>query len=261
VADRYWAWTIHTEMTAAFLGAAYAAGSVLSVLSLRQHRWSRIRVPLLTVLAFTVLTSVATVVHLHRLLLLEGGPIARAAAWIWLAVYLLVPLWCAVVVYRQEAVPRRPVAHRRPMPRWLMVLLGVEGAVLFAAGAVLFVGGLTVHHHMSAAGDFWPWDLTPLSAMVIGAWLLAFGLASALVIQQRDLACLSVSAITYTVFGALELVAVVWYWPQVDPADPWLWGYLLLLVAVVLTGAFGWRAAQAPEPDDAAAEAAEAPVG
>ena len=44
VADRFWAWTIHTEMTAAFIGAAYAAGFVLSVLALRQDRWSRIRI-------------------------------------------------------------------------------------------------------------------------------------------------------------------------------------------------------------------------
>ena len=257
VADRYWAWTIHTEMTAAFLGAAYTAGFVLSVLSLRQDRWSRIRVPLLTVTAFTVLTSVATVVHAHRLHLMEGGPIARGAAWVWLAVYLIVPLLCAVVVYRQEAVPRRALAHRRPMPQWLRVLLGVEGAILFVAGAVLFGGALTVHHHMSSVGDFWPWDVTPLSSMVIGAWLIAFGLASALVIQQRDLACLSVSAVTYTVFGVLELVAVIWHWPQVSASDPWLWGYLAVLVSVVLTGGFGWRAARSVDDGEAAPAGAQ----
>src|SRR5215211_5412088 len=73
VADRYWAWTIRTELTAAFLGAAYAAGFVLSVAALRQHEWSQIRVPLLTVTAFTWLTAIPTLVHLHRLHLLSGG--------------------------------------------------------------------------------------------------------------------------------------------------------------------------------------------
>ena len=48
VADRYWAWTIRTELTAAFLGAAYGAGFVLAVASLRQDDWSRIRVPVVT---------------------------------------------------------------------------------------------------------------------------------------------------------------------------------------------------------------------
>jgi hypothetical protein len=73
VADRYWAWTIRTELTAAFLGAAYASGFALSVLALRQDRWSRIRVSVVTVTVFTVLTSVATIIHMHRLLLESGG--------------------------------------------------------------------------------------------------------------------------------------------------------------------------------------------
>src|SRR5688572_23494825 len=60
VADRYWAWTIRTEQTAAFLGAAYAAGFVLSVLSLRMTRWRQIRIPVGTVTVFTMLTLVAT---------------------------------------------------------------------------------------------------------------------------------------------------------------------------------------------------------
>ena len=147
VADRYWAWTIRTELTAAFLGAAYAAGFVLAVVALRQETWSRIRVPVITVTVFTVLTSVATLIHLHRFHLTSGGPVARAAAWIWLAVYLLIPLACLVVVVRQEHRRRRADVVHRPMPGWLTGLLAVEGTVLFAAGTLLFAGGMTVHHH------------------------------------------------------------------------------------------------------------------
>src|SRR4051812_22170977 len=80
VADRYWAWTIRTELTAAFPGAAYAAGCVLSVAALRQPHWSQIRVPLLTVTVFTWLTAVPTLVHLHRLHLVSGGLFARAVS-------------------------------------------------------------------------------------------------------------------------------------------------------------------------------------
>jgi hypothetical protein len=156
VADRLWAWTISTEITAAFLGAAYGAGFVLSVLSLRQREWSRIRVPVVTVTAFTWLTAIATGIHLHRLHLRDGGPVAQGAAWIWLAVYLVVPPVALVVLVRQERdrVRRDPVL--RPMPDWLTVVLAVEGAVLLAAGAVLFGGGVMVHHHEPAA-RFWPW--------------------------------------------------------------------------------------------------------
>ena len=245
VADRYWAWTIHTEATAAFLGAGYAAGFVLAMLSLRQTQWSRIRIPLVTVAAFTVLTCVATLIHLHRLHLTSRGSIARGVAWIWLVVYLLVPVVCLVVIARQERRRKRAEAVLRPMPDWLTVLLAAEGALLFAAGAVLFAGGMVVHHDVpSSATDFWPWALMPLGAQVTGAWLIAFGVATAMAIRDGDLSRLFVSAVAYTFFGVFELVAVIWHWPQVSLQGTWRWTYPVVLVAIVLTGAYGWCAAR-----------------
>jgi hypothetical protein len=244
-ADRFWAWPIRTELTAVFLGAAYTAGFVLSVLALRQHHWSQVRLPLLTVTAFTWLTAVPTVIHLHRLHLLTGAPYGRVVAWVWLAVYLLVPLACVVVVARQERhrTPAGPVL--RPMPGWLAAVLGVEGVVLAAAGAALYGGGMTVHHHESAA-EFWPWMLMPLSAQVIGAWLLSLGLAAALAVRHRDLDTLLVAGATYTAFGVFQLIGVFWRWPELDRHDVWLWSYLTILVAIVVTGGYGWWAARRP---------------
>ena len=72
--DRFFAWTILVRPTSAFLGAAYAAGFVLSVLALRQRRWRDVRVALLTVTVFTALTLVPTLLHLHRLHLMETRP-------------------------------------------------------------------------------------------------------------------------------------------------------------------------------------------
>lgn len=249
VADRYWAWTIHTEQSAAFVGAAYGAGSVLSLLSLRMTRWSEIRVPIVTVTVFTVLTTVSTIVHMHRLHLADGGMVAQAAAWIWLAVYLVIPLACVVVIARQEfdRGPAEPVEG--PMPGWLTRWLAVEGVVLLAAGVLLFLGGISVHHHEATElTSFWPWSLTPMTSMVIGAWLIAFGLAAAMAIRAGDLCRLYVSAVTYLAFGVFELVAVIWHWPQVSPSDPWLWVYLAVLAAIVGTGGYGWRAARSRPP-------------
>jgi hypothetical protein len=254
VADRYWAWSIRTELTAAFLGAAYGAGFVLSVAALRQHDWRHIRVPLLTVTAFTWLTVVPTLVHLHRLHLLSGGPFARSVAWVWLSVYLVIPLVSLVVVVREERRRVRADAVLRPMPLWLTLVLGAEGLVLGCAGVVLYASGMTVHHGRPTDAKFWPWALMPLSAQVIGAWLIALALATALAVSQRDLSRLLVSGMTYTAFGAFQFVAVIWYWPQLERHDLWLWGYLTVLAAMVLTGGYGWWAARRPptstvEPD------------
>ena len=117
--------------------------------------------------------------------------------------------------------------------------------MLFAVGTVLFLGGMTVHHHLATdVTSFWPWSLTPLSSMVIGAWLIAFGLAAAMAIREFDLCRLFVPGVTYTAFGLFEFAAVTWHWPQVSAGDPWLWAYLAVLAAIVGTGAYGWRAAR-----------------
>jgi hypothetical protein len=259
-AGEQFAWRIDRQVTAGFLGAAFAAGCVLSVLSLRRRRWADIRVPVLTVGAFTALTLVATLVHAHRLLLSDGDPATRLAAWVWLGVYLVVPFVCLTVIGRQEIVRGPAPAVRRPMPTWLAAALGAQGLVLGAAGAVLFVGNLVVHHHATAVTGPWPWQLTPLSGQVVGAWLLAFALAAALAIAERDLDRLRVPAAAYTVFALLELLVLVRYRAEVDAGDPRLWGYVLLLVAAVLTGGYGCWAARRPLPASGAQGAQTLPA-
>jgi heme A synthase len=68
--------------------------------------------------------------------------------------------------------------------------------------------------------------------------------AAALAIRQRDLSLLLVSAMTYTTFGVCQFVAVFWHWSQFSRRDHWLWAYLMVLVVIVLTGAYGWWAAR-----------------
>jgi hypothetical protein len=242
-AEREFAWRVHPEVSAAFLGAAFAAGFVLSVLSLRSREWSRIRVALRTIAVFSVLTLLATLVHAHHLQLLQGSATERFAAWLWLAAYVVVPVACLAVIGAQQAAEVPAAAVRRPMPRGLARLLGAQGVVLMAAGTALFLGGLTTGHQPLPVTGFWPWDLTPLGAMVTGSWLLAFGVATVLVIRERDLARLLVPAVAYTVFGVLELVVLLADRAQLDPADPSLWACVGVLFAVAGTGGYGWWAA------------------
>jgi hypothetical protein len=91
----------------------------------------------------------------------------------------------------------------------------------------------------------WPWAMPPFTARVVAAWLIAFGLATALAAVAGDLRRLRSAAIAYTVFGALVLLAVARYPGTLDwgQADSWL--FVAMAVAVVATGAAGWRASGA----------------
>jgi hypothetical protein len=246
--DRYFAWTISLRATAAFLGAAYAAGFVLSVLALRQDRWRDVRVPLVTVTVFTMLTLVPTIVHLHVVHLWDGGWGTRVAAWVWLTIYILVPVACTAVVLLQWRRPAVPTTVARPMPRWLIGVLVVQGLILLGVGGAMFLGAARVHHLPTGAMSFWPWPLMPLGAQVIGAWLLALAVAVALVIWQRDLDRLLVPAVTYAAFGLFQLLVALRYWSQIRPDYAWGWAYLGVLASIAAVGLYGCWAATRRSP-------------
>ena len=230
--DRYFALTIKPPLTAAFLGAAYLAGCTLVVLSLRAVAWAHARAGVLTILVFTVLTLVATLVHLDRFHLRAGGPAARAAAWFWLAVYVSVPVVMVVLLALQQRTGGGQPPLAQPLPRWLAVALAAEGAVMFVVGAVLFVSPGTLA---------WPWPLSALTSRAIGAWLVSFGLAAGLAVAEADLPRLRAPATAYLVFGLAELAALLRY------TDTLAWGsapvlaYAVFLVLVTATAAAGVR--------------------
>ena len=224
--ERYFAWTIKPAATAAFLGAAYAAGCVLVVLGLRSGRWSRVRTPYVTILVFTVVTLVATLNHLERFHFGAAGAVARLAAWFWLAVYVVVPVAMLVMLLLQERRREGRVPGRQPLPRHLAVPLGLQGAVLLVVGVLLFVAP-------ASAARVWPWTRTALTAQMVAAWLVAFGLASVLILRQADLAEAEISAWAYAVLGALELVVLLRYAGTVRWDAPAAWVYVAMGVSVV----------------------------
>jgi hypothetical protein len=249
--DRFFAWPIPSRPNSAFLGAAYGAGFVLSVLAVWQRRWSRVRVAVVTVTAFTVLTLIPTVLHKHRLNLMADVASARLVAWVWLTVYVLIPVACVVVVVRQHRQREHGQAPDpgRPMPRRLVALLLAQGTALAALGAVLYAGGAATHMMVAVQRPGWPWPVTPLTSQAIGAWLLSFGFAIALALREGDLSRTFVPAAAYAGFGLFELVVLLSYRTSAGTDGRWLWLDLVVFATLVPTGAYGaWTAHRGSRP-------------
>ena len=229
----WFAWTINPPLTAAFLGGGYGAGFVMVMLALRTHAWAHARVPVVTVLLFTALTLAATLLHRDRFHFGSDGAVARFAAWFWLAVYLLVPLALVFAAVRQQRMPGRDPEREEPLPRWLAGVLTVQGVIMLVVGVTLFAVP-------STARTLWPWTLTPLTARVVAAWLVAFGIAAVLALAERDLQRLEISAIAFVLFGLLELLALARFGSTVRWGSAAATAYLVVLVTVPPTGAAGW---------------------
>jgi hypothetical protein len=107
----FFAWTIANPLAAAFLGGGYWASVSIEALAGRQAVWANARIAVPTVFVFTVLTLVATLLHLGQFHL--GSQFAagtRIVTWAWLAIYVLVPLLMLIVL---------TVQARRGRPRCL----------------------------------------------------------------------------------------------------------------------------------------------
>lgn len=157
--EQLFAWTIQPPLTAMFLGAAYTGGIWFFTQVLRQGRWHRVRHGFPGALLFATLLAVATVLHWDRF---HFGHISFLT---WATLYFVTPvllLAVLVVNWRADKGKADPVDTTIPWPA--RIVLALFGAVSLAAGLVLFFAP-------AVAIGSWAWDLTPLTARVVGTVL------------------------------------------------------------------------------------------
>jgi hypothetical protein len=238
--ERFFAWTIDPPLSAAFMGSGFGAGFVLVVLVRRRDRWVDVRLSFVSVFGFAVLTLVATLIHIDRFHFDSGGA-AEFAAWLWLVVYVVVPIAMAVLLIRQH----RTAGHERqatpPLPGWLRAVLAIEGVVTMVVGGVMFVTGSL---------DAWPWPLTPLIARALAGWLIPLGLAALLALREDDLARLRAPGWAYVVFASLLGIALARFGGPVRWSTAPAWMFMLWLLALLMTGAYGVSTGRSVTPRD-----------
>ena len=235
--ERYFAWTIQSPLTAAFLGAAYWASGVLELGAARERWWANVRSSVLPVLIFTVLTTFVTLIHLDRFHLAAPGLWTRLVTWAWLVVYGLVPVIQAVLLVRQWRVPGVPPARLAPLPAWIRALAGLNLVLLLALGVLMLA-------LPGAVIPLWPWSLTPLTARAIGAWCVGLGLLSGLDLRENDAARVRPIRAGAVAFCLLQFVVLARYAGEPDWSRWTTWAYVVFLLEFLLLGVHGLLAAR-----------------
>jgi hypothetical protein len=230
--DRFFAWTIDVPLTAAFLGASYWGSFALVLIASRQHAWAWARVAVPGVWLFTVLTLLATLIHIDLFRM------DSVFGWAWLVVYLLVPLGYGVFSVRQLRIAGCDPPRQAPLPTWLRLVLGAQAAIMLVWGTALFLVPQTT-------AALWPWALTPLTGQAVGAWLIGVGVTAAHMCWENDLGRVHAAMVGYAVLGALQLLALARY---ADGTVDWRgaggWVYLLFILSVMGVGLYGWLEAR-----------------
>jgi uncharacterized integral membrane protein len=224
--DRFFAWTIEPPLTAAFMGAAFWAALVLLAWAANQREWVRSRTALPAVFLIAVLLLVATLIHLDKF------DFDSLFGWFWLTVYVIVVPLLAVLIWRQIRRAGDVPRSERPLPAWLRLALSLQAGAMLGIGAALFAFG-------TDAASLWPWELTPLTARAIGAFLCGFGVSAAFAVREDDLDRLRGSALSYAALGALELLAVAIHSEDLSGSDLEQGLYIGFCASVLAIGAYG----------------------
>lgn len=164
--EQHFAWTIRPPITAMLLGSAYAGGIWFFSQVALQRRWHRVRHGFPAVLLFATLACIATFLHWDRF---HFGHVSFIT---WVALYVSTPVLVLVALVLQRGEDDgAPEADDVTIPAPWRYVLAVVGAAASVTGLVLFaVPGLLI--------DAWAWEVTPLTARIVGAVLTLPGLVN-----------------------------------------------------------------------------------
>jgi hypothetical protein len=219
------AWDIQPPVTAAFFGAFYATAIPLLFLLARPGtRWWQVRpvLPALFTLSTTML--IATALHDDKFLW------DRVVAWLWLVLYLVYPPMIAAFYLSHRARDPGPPPVATAVRPWLRPSSIAAAAATGGLGAALFLWPTTVD-------ALWPWTLTPLTARVVGGWLLFMATALLAMGLERDWAAIRPLFLEAAIVLVLLLVGVARFSEEFDWGSPEAWGYLLAVVGGLVVSA------------------------
>jgi hypothetical protein len=236
------AWTIQAFMTAAFLGAGYLASFLLEFLAYREKTWANARVAVPSVFLFTTLTLVATLLHLDKFHL--NSPIfsAMVAAYLWLAIYIAVPIALLILLIYQIRLQGSTPKRKATLYTGMRLVLVAQGLLMLVTGLILFLFPAT-------ASTFWPWALTPLTSRAIGAWLIGIGVIALHMMWENDHQRNRIGYISYAALGILQAVSLVRYAGEVNWSTTSSWIYLIFVISIIPTGLYGWKASRHTKTD------------
>ncbi|WP_159605740.1 hypothetical protein [Agromyces humi] len=164
--EQHFAWTIAPPMTAMLLGSAYAGGIWFFAQVALQRRWHRVRHGFPAVLVFATLLAIATILHWDRF---HFGHVSFIT---WATLYACTPVLILIAIIlnlrEDDGMPEGDDVEIAAPWRYMLALVGAAASV---TGLVLFIAP-------SLLIGAWAWDVTPLTARVVGAVLTLPGLVN-----------------------------------------------------------------------------------
>ena len=232
----YFSWTVNPPLTAAFLGAGYLASAPLEFLSAGEKVWARARPAVPGVWVFAVLTLIVTLIHFDRFHFDSPFFITLAGTWVWLIVYVSVPVAMGILWLIQIRQPGVDPPRKDILPVWLRAILLTQGIVMLILGGLMLLFPEMMIPH-------WPWSLSALTCRAIGAWGVGIGVIALQAAWENDWWRLFPFTLSYTLYGVLQVINLLRYPDTLDWSRTGSGIYTIFILSILLVGAYGtWKA-------------------
>lgn len=170
--EEFFAWTIQPPLTPLIMGAGYLSGAYFFLRAAFKKDWEEVRLGFLPIAAFAWLSAAATLLHWDRF------NQAHITFYAWVSLYAITPLLVPAIWWMNHTDPDLRKSGKADISKTAASILGVVGALTLLTGLVLF----TMPQLLIPV---WPWDLTPLTARIIGSWFVLPGLVDIAVAVNR----------------------------------------------------------------------------
>ncbi len=164
--------------------------------------------------------------------------ITKAGTWVWLGVFVSVPIAMGILWAVQTRPPGVDPPHNAPLPVWLRTALLVQGAVRF-----LFGGVMPLLPEMRI--PLWLWKLSVLTSQAIGAWGVGTGIIAVQASWENGRELLPPFLVSHTLYGILHAINLVRHPATLDWSRFSAVAYTISIVSVLLAEAYGiwtvWR--------------------
>jgi hypothetical protein len=236
------AWGIQPRMSAMMLGAAYIGGAYFFVCVAAFARWHWVKVGFLPVTTFATLMGIATILHWDRF---NHSHISFFA---WAALYFTTPFIVFVLWLRNRSTDPGPNTFSdRRMPRLVRLVIGIVGGLTLLTSIFLFLQpGFMI--------STWPWQLTPLTARVMGALFALTGVGELSIALDVRWSATRI-ALQSQMIGIVAIgLAIVFSWNNFNQAQPLTWIFLASILFLLIASPllYIWMEMGGRERDEAA---------
>jgi hypothetical protein len=224
--DRLFAWTIRPALSPMVLGSVYLGGAYFFFRVALASQWHTVKAGFLPVTLFASLMGIATIVHWERF---NHG---HVAFWLWAGLYFSTPFLVPAVWLANRRQDPAVNPQEVLIPASVSKAIGVVGTLAVVVGLLLFLFPMR-------AIDLWPWQLTPLTARIMGA-IFALGVTALGSIGERRWSAARLMLQVEILMVALVIVAGIRARTDLDPSNPITWlvvgGFLSLFLGSVALG-------------------------